>query len=927
MPRLLQHCLIGLLIGCPHQFAPAAAEELPELEIALGATNSGTGLIVPSDGDGVSVPVQIGGIPARCIAGERSLYLYVRIDHPKYAKGPRDLYVVVEAFDEAIGRLSLQYDKADPSPNIGTKYTAAADSMLLIGSGQWRRGVFHLPSIRLGHGQNFGADFRLCGKNVAIRRITVTPRRPADYDPDRPLDPETLRSIQVDRPSGMELTFGNDAGAADAALFRALSVTSVESYVDWAGVEPRRGRWDWSKWDKQVQTLEKAGLKWVPFLIAGPAYATPLWFQQSPDSHRYRCLEHGRDSKVQSLFNPHLRPQVERFLAAFAERYRDTGVVESVLLGITGIYGESIYPAGPEGGWTARLTGDYHNHGGWWAGDSHAAEAFRAAMRKRYSSIAALNQAWGTDLGSFDDVAPFLPDKAPSDRARADFVEWYQEAMTDWAVFWVRTARRHFPQTAIYLCTGGDGNPFLGADFTAQTAAIAPEGAGIRITNEGSNYQRNFALTREVATATRHYGTFCGFEPASHVDAGGVVARVYNATASGARQLHDYIPNTLGQGAEALENFRTSVPLLVPRRPRIDTAVYLSRETWALDPDAIHQVYGLSHELRDATDLDFLTRRSIADGHLEDYRLLVLSESPVLEPEAAAAIEAWVRDGGTLVAATRPGETLGGRLYDNAAWRERMFAAARAVPAGLLVPTLNGDVPSRWALRVGGPDDEPWLFGDWHGRESGREWPEIPDATKRWTGADCGVLIPVKAGDDSTLRLSAIVPGLAINESGITIQIDGRTVGRINKAGKQDIEIPITAGRFADSRIARLRFACRTWKPSEHEAGSKDDRALGFALRQIELVRGEQADQPATKADLRFVVDRESLDLLVRMVGKGKTVFLPGAAADARLVATTVASLLEAPVDGRIDGRFATETEDGVLWFDRDGSRMWQTAR
>ena len=76
----------------------------------------------------------------------------------------------------------------------------------------------------------------------------VTPRRPAGYDPDQPLDPEVLRDIAVARPAGMELTFGNDAGPADAALFKALSVTSVESYVHWAGVEPEPGRWDWSKW-------------------------------------------------------------------------------------------------------------------------------------------------------------------------------------------------------------------------------------------------------------------------------------------------------------------------------------------------------------------------------------------------------------------------------------------------------------------------------------------------------------------------------------------------------------------------------------------------------------------------------------------------------------------------------------------------------
>jgi len=155
---------------------------------------------------------------------------------------------------------------------------------------------------------------------------------------------------------------------------------------------------------------------------------------------------------------------------------------------------------------------------------------------------------------------------------------------------------------------------------------------GLRITNEGSDYARNFSVTREVATATRHYGTFCGFEPASKVDATGVVARIYNAAASGVRQLHDYIPNTLGQGVASLENFRANAMWLTPRKPRdIRVALYLSRETWALEPAAVGRSLSLARTLRDATDLDFVTRRSLADGHLAGYSVLVLGASAVLE--------------------------------------------------------------------------------------------------------------------------------------------------------------------------------------------------------------------------------------------------------------------------------------------------------
>ena len=293
-------------------------------------------------------------------------------------------------------------------------------------------------------------------------------------------------------------------------------------------------------------------------------------------------------------------------------------------------------------------------------------------MRDRYGSIDVLNRAWDTSYARFEDVSTFLPEKAPGDRSRADLVEWYQQAMTDWCVFWVRAAAG-VPEGGDLSLHRWGRQSHAGRRLTAQTMAIAPFGAGVRMHQRGSSYLHNYTLTRQVATATRHAGTFCGFEPAAKVDAGGVVARIYNATASGARQLHDYAPNTLGDDPAALRQLPRECQLPRPEAPRIDVALYLSRETWAFDPGAINRGYALSRVLRDAADHDFLTRRSVADGRLSAYRTLILAESPVLEPKAAEAIEAWVRKGGTLIAVERSGDVLGKRLYDNGPWHSRLF--------------------------------------------------------------------------------------------------------------------------------------------------------------------------------------------------------------------------------------------------------------
>jgi hypothetical protein len=910
----------------------AVAAELPLLWVELGPENRGQGLSVPSAGDGTNAPGLAAGVAVRRITADSS-YLYVRIEDPAYAaRAPLDLYVAVDIIDDAFNRVSLEYDRQNASPNLGSCYTMARQNSVCLGQGGQRRLFFHLPEHRLGHGENHGTDFRLCGSGLAVRRIEVSAQRPAGYVEVSGIDAASLAALQTERPAGMELTLGNDATATDAAIFQALSVTSVESYVHWAGVEPEaEGTWDWRQWDEQVRILQAHGLKWVPFLIAGPAYATPLWFQKGPDSRVFVCLEHGQPSKVQSIFNPALPRQIERFLNAFAERYRDTGVIESVLLGVTGIYGESIYPAGPAGGWTAGLTGDYHNHGGWWAGDDLALEAFRAAMRRQYHRIGRLNQAWGTNFASFDEVRTFLPKDAPGDRAMADFAEWYQRVMTDWSVFWVKATRRAFPKTEVYLCTGGDGRPELGADFTAQAKAIARAGAGIRITNEASDYAANFTITREVSSATRLYGTFAGFEPAGRVDAGGVPARLYNATASGARQLHYYHPNIL-QSNEALAGFRENAHFLVPRVPAVSAGLYVSRETWAVDPGVISRFYEHARALRDLTDYEMVTRLSVGDGALKPLRVVVLLESAVLDPAAAQALARWVRRGGVLVVAPRAGEVIGSRLQDLSAWRGELLATGASTD-GLLDRTLSGDVPPSWALLVGTPADGPWLFGDWYHREDGLEWPDRPGARKRWSGARPGLWLPVVPGAAYTLTLDACLSGHSFKGAPNTVSINGTVVGRLDQAGSRTYTFAVPPEAVGRAPLARLELALTTWSPKA-VGQSGDDRNLGVALTRVAWVRAGAEGVAASPARIDYTLRPEVLAGCARRVGQGWTVLLNGLGDRQPELQAVLSVLLRrtpellagsaplAPLDGLADGRFATQTDAGVLWYEAAGSRI-----
>ncbi len=120
---------------------------------------------------------------------------------------------------------------------------------------------------------------------------------------------------------------------------RKAGITSLQSYVTWAEIEKDRDRFDFSAYDPLVEKIRRHQLKWVPFRIVGPHYATPNWFQASEHSVYARCLEHRKDCRIQSIWNPYLPGYVDRFLASFADHYRYPKLLESITLVTSGRWG------------------------------------------------------------------------------------------------------------------------------------------------------------------------------------------------------------------------------------------------------------------------------------------------------------------------------------------------------------------------------------------------------------------------------------------------------------------------------------------------------------------------------------------------------------------------------------------------------------
>jgi len=425
-------------------------------------------------------------------------------------------------------------------------------------------------------------------------------------------------------------------------LYAEHGVTAFEPYVKWMLLEPEEGVWDPAFYDAELAAFKEHGLKWVPFLIAGPAYATPPWFKESEESVFAVDLRTGDVTRDQSIWNPHLKARIRDWLKRFFEHYAHNDM-QAVLLGISGVFGESIYTAGGNV-WTQIWDGKYPQHRGWWCGDAYAKADFVKAMREKYENVASLNKAWETDLDSFEGIAPFVPDKSHTMRARLDLIRWYMGSMTDYAEWWVATTRELAPDVPILLCTGGSASSDLGADMTAQSKMVARHGAGMRITNEASDYARNFHLTRIIGTACRHYETYFGYEPAGAVDPQGIVTRIYNAVASGAWELFHYDNPPQGERGEQYKRYRD---LLQIREHVVEVGFFWSRTSTDLNRQ--RGLEEAAHAVRDMVDVAYIDEQLIADGALKGLKVFVWAPGTVTEPEAAQAIQRAVEKGLTLI--------------------------------------------------------------------------------------------------------------------------------------------------------------------------------------------------------------------------------------------------------------------------------------
>lgn len=225
----------------------------------------------------------------------------------------------------------------------------------------------------------------------------------------------------------------------DAAEMVAAGLTWVRiGEFAWSKIEPESGRFHWDWLDRVLEILGSAGLKVV---LGTPTATPPRWMLDKwPDmlavdadghprkfgSRRHYCFSHKG-----------YREESVRIASLFSERYGDNPYVHA---------------------W--QIDNEYGCHDTVISYSNSACDQFRIWLKRRYTSIAQLNEAWGNvfwsmEYDSFDQIElPNLTVTEANPSHRLDFLRFSSDQVVTFNRAQVEVLRKHTTAPLIHNYMG-----------------------------------------------------------------------------------------------------------------------------------------------------------------------------------------------------------------------------------------------------------------------------------------------------------------------------------------------------------------------------------------------------------------------------------------------------------------------------------------
>lgn len=262
-------------------------------------------------------------------------------------------------------------------------------------------------------------------------------------------------------------------------------VDSVSTDVWWGLIEPTKGKFDWTYYEKISEHITKAGLKWVPILSfhqcggnVGDNVSVPLpnwvWGELgaktpsgSAESLKYKSEQGHSSTEYLSLWADHLavdryKAVMQEFQTHFASKAKDIAEVNVSL----GPAGELRYPSYNSHDQHA----GYPTRGALQAYSDLAQSSFREYAIGKYGSADGVSKAWSMPNLTAEGIKP--PSEAEGFFKRGDhfnmqygrdFFDWYNQSLIDHGHRVMSTALDVFGQKT---------SPFYGIDLGAKIPGV-----------------------------------------------------------------------------------------------------------------------------------------------------------------------------------------------------------------------------------------------------------------------------------------------------------------------------------------------------------------------------------------------------------------------------------------------------------------------
>ncbi|WP_252224336.1 family 14 glycosylhydrolase [Clostridium sp. ZBS2] len=215
-------------------------------------------------------------------------------------------------------------------------------------------------------------------------------------------------------------------------------IYALTTDVWWGDVECQGdNQFDWNYYKTYANVVRESGLKWVPIIsthecgsnVNDSAYRplpSWLWTQDTVDNMQFKD-EIGRwDKESLSPWWSGIEKQYDELYASFASNFSDyKDIITKVYLS-GGPSGELRFPS-----YNIALNWKYPERGYLQCYSDAAVSDFQNSIKNKYTTISSVNDAWNTNLTSFEEITPptdgdnFFENGYKTTYGK-DFLKWYQ---------------------------------------------------------------------------------------------------------------------------------------------------------------------------------------------------------------------------------------------------------------------------------------------------------------------------------------------------------------------------------------------------------------------------------------------------------------------------------------------------------------------